>query len=69
MFGELRGDDICLIDMCLSWKNEMHVHNPKQYDSTNMTQFLGKKGISLLQQLFNYTFILKSRICSCMTLL
>lgn len=62
MFGELRGDDICLIDMCLSWKNATHVHNPKQSDSINMTQFLGEKGLSLLQQLFNYTFILNRNI-------
>lgn len=59
----IEGDDMCLIDMCLSWKNAMHVHNPEQSDSTNMTQFLGeKKGISLLQQLFSYTFTLKSII-------
>lgn len=47
-----RGKNVYLIDMCLSWKNAIHVHNPKQSDNITETQFLGKKeGISLLQQL------------------
>lgn len=51
IWGIEAGGNICLIDICPSWKNAMHVHNPKESDSTTTTQFLGGKSIALLQQL------------------